>query len=179
MFHDSPEELQITSIMCAVQDAPSTIEYNTNSIDRQNNSKQERDNMVKRERLEKATYEFIQCLTYRQMWDYDQRHKTAGELKKQVRALKLNKDKASGLNYNIQMHYKGLSRVEAKSICPKNENKKTIPEFQDPLIDIIKLTMKWHVPDEPPTASPQRMDFPIVGKLSNRVKDLYQKAESK
>ena len=59
--------------------------------------------MAKREELEKGTYEFIQYLIYRQMWDSDQRWNTAGEVKKEVRALKLNKVKDSGLKENIQM----------------------------------------------------------------------------
>ena len=55
LFHDFPEELQITSIMCAVQGDPATRQSNTNDMDIQCNSKQERDNLVNQEGLEKAT----------------------------------------------------------------------------------------------------------------------------
>ena len=84
MFHDFPEELQITDSICAVQEAPDTRQTNTDAMDRQRNSKQERDNLVKWEGLEKETDEFIQCLIYRQMWDSDRRWKTAGEVKKKL-----------------------------------------------------------------------------------------------
>ena len=47
------------------------------------------------------------------------------------------------------------------------------------MIEIIKLTKQWHVLDEPPTTAPQRIEMPIVGKLSNSVKDLDRKARSK
>ena len=77
------------------------------------------------------------------------------------------------------MHYKGLGRVEAKSTWSKNGKKKTIPEFQDRLIQIIKLTKQWHVSDEPPTITPQIIEIPIVGALSNAVKDLDRKAKAK
>ena len=40
--------------------------------------------MVKQELLEKATYEFIQCLVYRKMWDSDWRWNTAGEVKNKL-----------------------------------------------------------------------------------------------
>ena len=40
--------------------------------------------------------------------------------------MKLKKEKESGLKENIQMQYKGLSRVEAKTTWYKNVNKKTI-----------------------------------------------------
>ena len=63
---------------------------------------------MNREGLDKATDEFIQCLNYRQMRGSDRRWKIAGEVKKEVRALKLKKEKESGLNDNIQMHCKGL-----------------------------------------------------------------------
>ena len=49
--------------------------------------------MLKREGLEKATDEFIQYLIYRHMWDSDRRWKTSGEVKKEVRALKVKKEK--------------------------------------------------------------------------------------
>ena len=87
------------------------------------------------------------------MWDSDRRWNTDGEVKKEVRALKLKKEKESGLKDNIQMHYKGLVQVEAKTTWSKNGKKKTIPELQDLLIEIIKPTKQWHVPDEPPTAA--------------------------
>ena len=82
LFHDFPEELQITDIMCALKEAPDIGQSNTNVMGIQLNSKQDRDNLEKREGLEKATYEFIQFLIYRQMLDSDQRWKTAGEVKK-------------------------------------------------------------------------------------------------
>ena len=53
--------------------------------------------------LEKAAYEFIQCLIYIHMWDSDRRCKTAGEVKREVRSLKLKKENESGLKENIQM----------------------------------------------------------------------------
>ena len=123
-----PDELQITAIICAaVQEDSATRQSNTDATDRKNNAKQERDKPVKWEGLEKTAYEFIQCLIYRQMWDSDRRWKTAGEVKKEVRALKLKKDKESGIKDNIYIHYKGLGRVEAKTTRFKNGNKKTIP----------------------------------------------------
>ena len=46
--------------------------------------------------------------------------------------------------------------MEAKTTWSNNGNNKTIPEFQDRLIEIIKLTKQFHDPDEPPTAAPQK-----------------------
>ena len=108
LFHEFPEDLQITAIMYSVQEYPATIQSKTNAMDIQSNAKQKKDNMVKRKRLEKATYKFIPCLIYRQMWNSDRRWKTSGEVNEEVIDLKLNNKKESGLKENIQMHYKGL-----------------------------------------------------------------------
>ena len=56
LFHYFTEELQITAIMCAVQEAPATRQSKTDDMDGRRNTKQERDNMVKQEGLERATY---------------------------------------------------------------------------------------------------------------------------
>ena len=77
------------------------------------------------------------------------------------------------------MHYQGLGRVESKTTWSNNGKKKNIPELQDRLIELIKLTKQWHAPYEPPTTAPHRMEISIVGTLSNTVKDLYWKAKSK
>ena len=55
MFHDFPEDLQITDSMCEVQEAQAKIQSSTNAMDRQHNYKQERDKLVKQEILEKGT----------------------------------------------------------------------------------------------------------------------------
>ena len=104
LFHDFPEELNITAIMCAVQEALDKRHSNTNAMGRHCNEKQERDNMVKREVLKKAKDEFIQFIIYRHVWDSDRRGKTSGEVKNEVRYMKLKKEKESGLKGNIQMY---------------------------------------------------------------------------
>ena len=82
IFHDLPEELQITAIMCEVQENPAIRQSNTDAMDRHRDPKKERYKMVKREGSEKAKDEFIQCIIYRNMQDSDWRWKTAGEVKK-------------------------------------------------------------------------------------------------
>ena len=64
LFHDFPEELHITDIMCVVQEATATRHSNTNDMDRQCNTKQEKDKLAKQEVLEKAIDEFIRYLIY-------------------------------------------------------------------------------------------------------------------
>ena len=91
----------------------------------------------------------------------------------------MKKMKESGLRENIQIYYKGLGLVEAKTAWSNNLKKKNIPELQDRFIEIIKLTKQWHVLDEPPTTYPHRIEIPMVRTLSNAVNDLDRKAKAK
>ena len=47
------------------------------------------------------------------------------------------------------------------------------------MIEIIKLTKQWHVPDQTTTTYPHRIKMPIVETLSNAVKYLDTKAKAK
>ena len=67
--------------------------------------------------------------------------------------------------------------MEAKTTWSKNGKNKTIPELQDFLIDIMRHTKQWHVPDENPTTAPQRVEMKIVGTLSNTVKRFRSKGK--
>ena len=84
LFHDFPEDLQITAIMCVVQEDPAKIQSSFDAMDTQRNTKQDKDKLMNWEGQEKATYEFIKCQIYRQMWDSDRRWKTAGGVKNQL-----------------------------------------------------------------------------------------------
>ena len=46
LFHDFPEDLQTTAIMCVVQEAPATRKSNTDAMDRQRNAQKYKDNLV-------------------------------------------------------------------------------------------------------------------------------------
>ena len=48
LFHDFPEKLQITAIMCVVQEDPYTRQLKNNDMYRESNTKQEKDKLVKR-----------------------------------------------------------------------------------------------------------------------------------
>ena len=84
LFYGSQEELYITDIVCAVQEAPSIRKLNTHAMYIQRNTKQERDKLANREVLEKVKDEFIQCIIYRQMWDSDRCWNKVGEIKKRL-----------------------------------------------------------------------------------------------
>ena len=61
------------------------------------------------------------------------------------------------------MHYLGMGRADAQTNLSDNRKQKTIPQWTDRLIDIIKVFKNVPVPDDPNTTMPQRKQQPVVG----------------
>ena len=132
--------------MYTVEEARATRVSNNDAMEKQREEKHRKAEMVKQGWLEKATDGFIHNLIYRKMWDLDRHWKIAEGVGKGVRGLKLKKDREAGLKDNAQIHYKELGWVEAKTTWLKNGRKKTMPQLQGRLIEIIKLTEKMASP---------------------------------
>ena len=92
-----------------------------------------------------------------------------------MKALALKKDKEEALRDNIQMRFKGMGWVEAQTYWSANGRKKSLPELQTRLIEIIKATKKLPVPDQPPANIPQRKEIATLGTLTNKVKEIDAK----
>ena len=67
LFHGLPEELQITAIMTAMEQAPATCDSNNRALELQHQTKRMRDKLLMEEGMEKAHGEYIKCLVYRRM----------------------------------------------------------------------------------------------------------------
>ena len=108
LFHGLPEELQITAMMTAMERAPATRKSNMRAVEMQRELKRRREEIAKEEVLEKATDEYIECLIYHWMWDFEQCWKTVPEVRAGVKALKFKTHKEEALKDNIQMRFKGM-----------------------------------------------------------------------
>ena len=67
---------------------------------------------------------------------------------------------------------------EAETTWSTKGMKKSIPELQKRLIEIINATKGYTPPDKPPTKVPQRKSTQVLGTQSNRVKELEAKKEA-
>ena len=56
-----------------------------------------------------------------------------------MKSLKLKKDKEAALRDNINMRFKGLGFKEAHTTWSKNGKKKTLPQLQARLIEVLKI----------------------------------------
>jgi len=172
LFHGLPEELQITAVMTAMEQAPATRDSNNRAMELQRETKRMRDQLVKEEGLEKAHGEYIECLIYHRMFNSDRLWKTAKDVRDGVKALQYKKDKEEGLKDNILMRFKGMGWVDAQTTWSKDGKKKTIPQLQQRLIEIIALTRGFEIRDKPPTKVPQRKQTAILGTLTNKVREM-------
>lgn len=87
-------------------------------------------------------------------------------------ALQYKKDKEEGLKDNILMRFKGMGWVDAQTTWSKDGKKKTIPQLQQRLLEIIAITRGFEIRDKPPTKVPQRKQTAILGTLTNKVREM-------
>ena len=125
------------------------------------------------------TDRMIDGLIYQQMYESDKAWKTVAAVRKGVKDLKYNNEKMGGLRYNIQMHYLVMRRADAHKNWSENHMQKTIPQFTNRLIEIIKIFKNVTVPDDPNTTMPQGNKQPVVGTLTHKVRQLNWDREGK
>jgi len=83
-----------------MEQAPATKVSNNGALKRQQEAKRQRVELVKREGLEKVSHAYIECLIYHCMYHSDRCWKSAAQVKKGMKNLKLKKDKEAALNDN-------------------------------------------------------------------------------
>ena len=176
LFHDLPDELQITAIMCAMEFAPATQESNCHELERRRLAKQKKDAILKEEGMEKATDEYIECLIHHRMASSERCWKTVAEVRKGVNALTYKNEKETALKDNIQIRFKGYGWAECYTAWSKDGKKKSVPQLQARLIEIINSTKGKQIPQKPPSRVPQRKNTAVVGTLCAKMKDLDRKA---
>ena len=113
------------------------------------------------------------------MYESDRAWKTVAAVRNGVKDLKYNKEKMAGLREIFQMHYLGMGRADAQTNWSDNCKRKTIPQFTDSLIEIIKMFNNVPVPNNPNMTMPQRKQKPVVGTLTYKVRQLNREKEGK
>ena len=168
LFHEMPEELRITAVMVAMEDAPETRQSNNKSVELQREFKRKKEEIKKQKGLENASDEYIEALIYYSMWDSEACWKTNSDIVNGLKNLKHKKDKLQALKDNIQIRYKGFGWDEWKTHWSHGGISLSIPELTRRLKDLIKKekTDKTPIPEKPKVPIPQRKNTPILGTMS-------------
>ena len=126
---------------------------------------------------------YITSLIFYAMWGTAACWTTVSQITKGLKGLKFKKDKQQALKDNIQMWWKGFGFgiEKSKTTWAEGERQKSIAELTKILRDILKMWKKekWKIPDKPPVPVPKRKKMAQMGTLTNYVKVLDDKAESK
>ena len=95
-------------------------------------SKLEKEKLLKKEGMEKATGQYIECLIYHRMWISERCWKTPAEVRAGVRALEFKKDKEEALKDNVRIRWLGMGWVEkAETSWSENGVKKNNPKSRE------------------------------------------------
>ena len=170
LFHGLPEELRVTAVMAAMEDAPATRQSNNASIEAQCAIKRKKEESKKTKGLEDASDDFIEALIYHLMWDSETCMKTVSNVTSGLKNLKWKKDKLQALKDNIQIRYRGFGWDDWQTYWSHGGVQLSIPELTKVLKDLMKEEKKKKraIPDKPDVPIPQRKDTAILGTASKQ-----------
>ena len=170
LFHGLPEELKITAVMAAMEDAPATRQSNVASIDAQRAMKRKKEELKKQNELENASDDYIEALIYHSMWDSEACMKTPNDVTSVLKNLNYKKDKLQALKDNIQIRYRGFGWDEWKTRWSHASKSLSVPELTKVLKDLMKEEKKKKrpIPEKPKVPIPQRKEMAILGTESKQ-----------
>ena len=180
LLHGLVEELKLTLIIMAMEDAPATRQSNNESLERQRKMKQLKEELMRELQDEKATEAYIEALIYTGMFDSDACWKTVAEVTAGLKKLKYKKDKEQALKDNIQIRYKGFGWTDWKTQWSHAGVKLTIPQLEKRLKDLIKTDKKnkRKPPMNPEVPVPEHTDMPSLGTTTTQTSLLDERAAS-
>jgi len=165
-----PEELKITAVMAAMEDAPATRQSNIASIDAQRAMKRKKEELKKQTELENASDDYIEALIYHSMWDSEACMKTPNDVTSGLKNLKYKKDKIQALKDNIQIRCRGFGWDEWKTHWSHASKSLSVSELTKVLKDLMKEEKKKKrpIPEKPKVPIPQRKEMAILGTESKQ-----------
>ena len=106
LVHGLPEELKISLLMTAMEDAHETRQSNRDALERQRQMKKNKIELAKQKDLADKGNEYITALIFHAMWGTAACWTTASQITKGLKGLKFKKEKREALKDNIQMWWK-------------------------------------------------------------------------
>ena len=164
IFHNFSDEIQISLVLTAMEDAPRTRRENRSLLNRQCKAKQMKEEMIKEKGLQKATEEYIDAIYYYNMYKSSGCWKSANEVNRGLRQLQTKKDKYESIKENINIRVKGFGWTQFRQSWSKDGKQHSVEFLAEKLKFIIKQERKLSIPDKPPINIPKRKKLPTLGK---------------
>ena len=141
IYHGLPEEVKITATMVALKLAPADRKSDSGKQERSEKKKWAKNKLIMEEGRAKLTDLMIDRLIYRRMWNSERVWKTPAEVKRGLKTIRFKKDKIAALQENIQMHYLGMGREEARANWSKGGVPLSVLQLKASLIEILNMYM--------------------------------------
>ena len=139
IFHNFSDEIQISLVLTAMEDAPRTRRENRSLLNRQCKAKQMKEEMIKEKGLQKATEEYIDAIYYYNMYKSSGCWKSANEVNRGLRQLQTKKDKYESIKENINIRVKGFGWTQFRQSWSKDGKQHSVEFLAEKLKCIIKL----------------------------------------
>ena len=170
LFHGLPEELRITSVMAAMEDAPETRQSNNASTEAQRGSKHMKEVLKAQKGLENASDDYIECLIYHSMYGSEGCIANVKDVSGALAKLKYKKDKLQTLKDNIQIRYKGFGWLDWETKWSRGGVSFSIPELTKKFKALLKEEKgkRREIPTAPNVPIPHRKEMATLGTCSKQ-----------
>ena len=183
LFHQFSEEVQRCIVMVAMEDAPQTRTENMEELELQRECKRKKEEIMKKEGMEKATEAAIDAHYYWSMYDSDYCVKgDVRNVKQSVNKLSSETRKIEFLKEQVRIRTVGLGWTKGcepnyDTKWTENKRKKTLKDLIARVEFIVRDEKKYEIPDEPHVITPQPAYVPVLGTRTDEFDELNEKYE--
>jgi hypothetical protein len=170
MFHQFDPKMRECLLMVAIEDAPETISGNRDDLDKQQEAKRKKEEMIKKKSLEKAKEDLVEASYYWEMYHSEVCWKgRVCIVQKMLGWLKSESAKLKALKENIRMRVIGLGWKQFTITWSHRGAKQLVEELAAHLRMIIREEKKLTPPKDPALEMPKRLEPPILGTATQQL----------
>jgi hypothetical protein len=168
LFNNLHEELQLTAVMVAMQDASRTCKLSDDALSLQREMKRKKDNLAMKKGIENLIDVLIESLVYHGMGESEACWKTLQDVFRSLKGLKYQKDQYQGLKDYVLICYEGYGWAPWKMPWSCHGKLLSIPELTACLKELIKMEKQLKTPilDKPTPILPKLAEVTILGQLT-------------
>jgi hypothetical protein len=173
VFQQWPEPLQYAVLIAAIEHAPALRCQNNEDLERQQQAKMEKEEIMKAKGLNKSMKDYAEACLYHGMYKSAACITDPEVLTQTLNKLKSDKKRRDLLKDNINIRLKGGGGKYKEDFDIRwtyKRRTRTVQELQDHLRKILEAegapNSEYTMPKEAPIQAPKRMDVPILGTMT-------------
>jgi hypothetical protein len=178
IFHQFDPKMRECLLTVAIEDAPTTISTNIDDLDKQQEAKRKKEEMIKKKSLDKAKEDLMEASYYWDMFHSEVCWK--GKLSivtKMLGLLKSVSAQTEVLKENIRMRVIGLGWKQFTITLSSKGAKRLVSKLAGHLRMIIREEKKLTPPKDPALVMPKRCKLPTLGTATKQLMESEASAE--